>query len=241
MTNDDDEIGTSRRRRAEEMARAIIDKDPSELSPEEVGQVLNELVVHQIELEMQNAELRRTQEALDASRTRYFELYDLAPVGYLSLSEDGKTLEANLTAARMLGVPRGHLVDQPLSKSIFIEDQDTYYLNRKSLLETGGPITFELRLQRAGGEPFWARLDATARVDERYRAIVMSITFCDVTEQRRTEERLRQAEKLIALYLPLVESGEAVPTAPAERPAARGAGPTPIAEDGPRPPGPEHA
>jgi len=62
--------------------------------------------------EMQNEEMRRAQEALEASRARYFDLYDLAPVGYFTLSPQGLILEANLTAATLLGSPRGALVKQ---------------------------------------------------------------------------------------------------------------------------------
>ena len=97
--------------------------------------MLHELRVHQIELEMQNEELRRTQAELEASRARYFDLYDLAPVGYFTLSEKGLILEANLTAATLLGVARGDLVKQPLPRFILPEDQDIYYLHRKQLLK----------------------------------------------------------------------------------------------------------
>jgi len=78
--------------------------------------VLHDLRVHQIELEMQNEELRRTQADLEASRARYFDLYDLAPVGYFTISERGLILEANLTAATLLGVARGALIKQPLTR-----------------------------------------------------------------------------------------------------------------------------
>jgi len=77
--------------------------DPKEkLSPREVRRVLHDLRVHQIELEMQNEELRRTQAELEISRERYFDLYDLAPVGYFTLNEMGFILEANLAGAKLL-------------------------------------------------------------------------------------------------------------------------------------------
>ena len=107
------------------------------LSPEAARRALYELRMHQVELEMQNEELRRTEQELEHSRARYFDLYDLAPVGYFALSEQGLILEANLTAARLLGVERGALVNQPLSRFVLREDQDIYYLRRKALLESG--------------------------------------------------------------------------------------------------------
>ena len=125
------------RQRAEEQVQGMGVEDVGMLSPEAAQQLVHELRVHQIELEMQNEELRRMQEVLEASRARYFDLYDLAPVGYFTLSEQGLILEANLTAATMLGVPRGALVKQPLTRLIVPEDEDIYYLHRKRLLETG--------------------------------------------------------------------------------------------------------
>jgi PAS domain-containing protein len=125
--------------RAEKQAAAIEPISLSEQTPESVRQVLHELRVHQIELTMQNEELRRAQAEIEAERARYFDLYDLAPVGYVTVSEKGLILEANLTAATLLGVNRGVLVKQPLSRFIFQEDQDSYYLHRKKLFETGEP------------------------------------------------------------------------------------------------------
>ena len=123
----------------------------------DAAQLLHQLQVHQIELEAQNAELRRAQAELEASQTRYFELYDLAPVGYLTLSEKGLILEANLTAAAMLGVAKGVLVNHPLTSFVITEDRDTFYLYNKRLAETGEPQVCELRMMRKDRPPFWAR------------------------------------------------------------------------------------
>ncbi len=142
--------------------------------------------VHQIELEMQNEELRRTQEELEASRARYFDLYDLAPVGYFTLSEQGLILEANLTAAKLLGVARGALVKQPLSRFILPEDQDIYYRHRKQLFETGAPQAWELRLVRKDAAPFWARVEATTAQDADGAAVCRAVVS-DITERKRAE------------------------------------------------------
>ena len=144
------------------------------LSPESMRTILHELRVHQIELEMQNDELRRAQEELDASRARYFDLYDLAPVGYITASEAGLVLEANLTAATLLGLIRSTLVKQPLSRVLFQEDQDIYYKHRQQLFETGEPQQCELRMVKQDGSTFWAHLSATAAQDEAGRQIAVA-------------------------------------------------------------------
>ena len=125
------------RKRAEKIDQRKTSRGPGKiekLSPVETQRVLHDLRVHQIELEMQNEELRTSQNKLDAERARYFDLYDLAPVGYCTISEEELIKEANLTAANLLGMSRGLLVRQPFSRFIFKEDQDTYYLHHKQLL-----------------------------------------------------------------------------------------------------------
>ncbi len=135
------------RLRAEEMARkkaAQWTEDQVPLSPAETIRTLHELRVHQIELEMQNEELRRAQQELDASRARYFDLYDLAPVGYCSVNERGLILEANLTAARLLGLARGAMTGTQITRYIRKEHSDTYYLNHRKLFKVGAPWACEL-------------------------------------------------------------------------------------------------
>jgi two-component system, cell cycle sensor histidine kinase and response regulator CckA len=187
------QAGSDLRQRAEQEVRANKAKDPDTLAPEEAAHSLHELRVHQIELELQNEELRRAQEAIDASRTRYFDLYDLAPVGYLTLSEPGLILEANLTAATLLGVVRSALVKQPLTRFIVSEDQDIYYKHRRQLFETGDQQACEMRMLRGDAAPFWARLEAAAAQDAD-GSPMCRIVMSDITDWKRAEEALREAE-----------------------------------------------
>ena len=170
MTSKDDrpEKAAELRRQAEEVARGKAAPSPEEieaLSPEEKRGTIHELRVHQIELEIQNEELRRAQVELDAARARYFDLYDLAPVGYCTLIEQGLILEANLTAATLLGVARGALVKRPITRFIHKEDQDIYYRHSIQLFETGQPQADELRMVKPDGAIFWAHLEATVAQD----------------------------------------------------------------------------
>ena len=166
------------------------------LSPADAQRVLHDLQVHQIELELQNEELRRAQEALEASRARYFDLYDLAPVGYFTLNEVGMILEANLTGANLLGVARGALVNQPLGRFVVGEDADVYYLNHRQLFKTGEPQAFELRLAKKSGASFAAWIEATVTTDESGIRICRKVVS-DVTERKAIEEKLRQSQSLL--------------------------------------------
>ena len=196
------------RRRAEEMVRKNAAQSAEKLdtlSPKETWQVLHELRVHQIELEMQNNELRRAQAELDTSRARYFDLYDLAPMGYCTLSEQETILEANLTAATLLGSARGALVKQPISRFILDEDQDIYYLHRKQLFETSEPQACELRMLKKDGPALWVHLVTTTAQDDD-GAPISRVVMSDISERKRAEEerrsleeRLNRSEKMEAL------------------------------------------
>ncbi len=174
------------RRQAEERLRKRF-PDQDDGPPESIRQLLHELQVHQIELEMQNEELRQAQETLEASRTRYFDLYDLAPVGYVTLNEQGLILEANLTAATLLGVPRSSLVKKPITRFFLSDDEDVYYLHHKRLLDTGEPQAWELRVKRPGGELFWARMEAVAARGSENGTGICRAVMSDITERKRAE------------------------------------------------------
>ena len=185
------------RKGAEEIIReetARLPENREALSLEETAHVLHELRVHQIELEMQNEELRRTQAELNAAKVSYFDLYDLAPVGYVTVSKQGLILEANFTAAALLGTARNVLVKQPFSRFILKEDQDIYYLHRKQLFETGEPQTCELRMARRDETIFWARLEAAVSQDAD-GGPVSRVVLSDVTEHKAAEETLQKSEE----------------------------------------------
>lgn len=185
------------RQRAEEIARETADQSPENIdnqTPAEIRQTLHELRVHQIELDMQNEEMRRAQVELEEGRTRYFDLYDLAPVGYVTVSDKGLILEANITTASMLGVPRGALIKQPITRHILKDDQDIYYRHRKKLFETGEPQVCEFRMLRTGAASFWARLEATVAQDKDGGAPICRIALSDITEHKRLEEEKANLE-----------------------------------------------
>jgi PAS domain S-box-containing protein len=118
------------------------------------------LRLHQTELEVQNEELRQVQLSLEVSRQRYFELYDLAPAGYLALSGQGLILHANLTAATLLGVERHQLEEKPFTRYIVPDDQDIFYHCRKKLVETKKRQSCELHMLHELVTPFRVQIIA---------------------------------------------------------------------------------
>ncbi|MFZ3183076.1 MAG: PAS domain S-box protein, partial [Pseudomonas sp.] len=186
---------TALRQRAEKIAAQL--PTPSLAGGESQGceaswQTLHELHVHQIELEMQNEELRRTQAQVETARERYFDLYDLAPIGYCTLSSNGLILQANLTATQLLGVVRTELLKQPLTRFIVHDDQDVFYHLRTQLIATGEPQSCELQMRRAGGTVFWARLEGTTALDDT-GAPALRIVLSDCSARKQAEVALQDS------------------------------------------------
>ena len=157
-------------------------------------QMLHELQVHQIELEMQNEELRDAQVALDFERARYFDLYDLAPIGYCTLSEQGLIMQANLTVASLLGSTRSELLNQRWTRFIYKDDADLYYLHRKKLVESGEPQSCELRMIKKDGTQFWGQWAATLAPMANGKLELRTV-LSDITERKRAESALRETER----------------------------------------------
>ncbi len=180
-------------------AESELDREPRE-HPEPAGRdreaLLHELQVHQVELEMQNDELRKAQLALQESHDRYYELYDLAPVGYLTLDPTGKILEANLAATMLLGIERDRLLGQRLSRFMTARDGDVFHHYREKVFSSGAKQVCDLQLRGDDGRSFPAHLEAIAVTDARNkRETSCRCVLVDVTELREAQSKLRTSEK----------------------------------------------
>jgi PAS domain S-box-containing protein len=193
------------RRQAEEKVARMIENQ-EELSAEEVQRILYELRVHQIELEMQNNELRLAYAELDTVRAGYFDLYDKALVSYFIISEKGLILEANLTAATLLGLERGAMIKQPISRFIIKEDQNIYYLHRKQLFEIDEPQDWDMRMVKKDGTVFWAHLKSIVALDAEGNP-VCRIVMSDITKSKRADMLIRESEQN---FRTLADSGRAL-------------------------------
>ena len=157
--------------------------------------LLHELQVHQIELEMQNEELRQAQADLAALQTRYFDLYDRAPVGYVTLNEQGTMLEANLAATVLLGTTRRAAGKQTLTQFILPEDQDIYYRQHRLLLQTDDIQRCEVRIMRPDGTWRWVQLDMSIARDEAEGAHIARVVLSDITEAQEAKLALQASEE----------------------------------------------
>ena len=202
------------RRKAEQAALELENADPSltawaALSPGKLKELIHELQVHQIELDMQNDELRQVQAELEASRSRYFDLYILAPVGYLILNERSKILECNLTAARLLGVTRSALVNRPFSLLIQSTHGAVYEKTLKILAETDSPQRCELCMKQKDGAPFWVLVEMSRGLDAE-GGLAYHLAMTDITERKQAEATLLQSQQNIQTIFDTTKEGLAL-------------------------------
>ncbi len=153
--------------------------------------LLHELHVYQIELEMQNETLHQSQIALEESRDRYVDLYEFAPVGYLSLTPDGLIAEANLTATTGLGIDRIKLLQRRFSQFVAPEDRELWEYAFVSLMNSSQPKILELALRREDRTVMDVRLHCTRR-DRDETHPVLRIAFSDITEFKAADKQLRK-------------------------------------------------
>ncbi|MDO8262388.1 MAG: diguanylate cyclase [Gallionella sp.] len=174
-----------------------------------VVELLHELQVYKIELEMLNEALRQSQIELEKSRDRYADFYDFAPVGYLSLSNEGMIDEINLTGAALLGVERDKLPHRSFASFVATEDRDRWHRHFLSVLTRDDTLTCELALLRDDGSRSYARLDCL-RISRAGKKPMARIVLADITERNLAEETVRAQEGFFRMIAENVEDFIAV-------------------------------
>lgn len=186
------EIRNSLRMRAEEALRksaANIDQ----MSPEELRTLVQELQVHQVELKMQNEELRETQLQLKDSRDNYTELYEFAPVGYLTLDTDAVIQTANLTAITLFGLDQSALLGTRIAQHVFVEDQDSWHHLCRNLKDATSRQTCELRILNQE-QPVWIQVETHVRHNNPDYWLV---TLSDIRLRKQVEEQLTKLNETL--------------------------------------------
>ena len=184
---------TSLRHKAEEKLRSQLER-LQKFSARDIQELVHELGTHQIELEMQNEELRKTRDELESSRNQYAELYDFAPFGYFTLDAQGLIEGVNLTGAHLLGIERGLLLKRPFSSFIAeAADREIFSKHLKEIFQKQGNQTCEIRLKRKNGAVFYAQLQSAANEIIDGKTGYIRTTIIEVTERKRAEAMLQKA------------------------------------------------
>jgi len=193
------------RSRAHEQIRklAIIHHNVDKMSAEGISDLIHHLEIHQIELELQNEELRVSQAELLKARNRYSDLYDFAPVGYLTIQTKGLIIEANLAFAEMMKLGRRQLIGKHLGALIHATSQNTYLLFLSKAQTLKGRQSCELCLNVSSDATYWVRMDSKVRPEAGSRLNTIDLSFTNITQQRIDQEQLkRQAYYDILTDLP---------------------------------------
>ncbi|HUH78341.1 MAG TPA: PAS domain S-box protein [Methanoregula sp.] len=180
--------GDLRREAEEKLAQAAAGVPaPPEIPPEKL---VHELQVHQVELEMQNEALREARLALEISRDKYLDLYEFAPVGYLTLTKHAVIDEGNLTGAALFGIERHELIGDRFRRLVAPEDLEQWDRHFATALHSAEKLTGELRLMKGDGSRFHARVESL-RVEREKKDPVVRMAISDISVRKRAEERLK--------------------------------------------------
>lgn len=179
----------------------------------QIEQLIHELQVHQVELEIQNKTLQDAHRELGYTRDQYLQLYNSAPVGYLTSDAFGVVLQVNLTLETMLGVSPEELLNAPLGK--WCTDKDAYYLHCRALIRTQDNASCEMEMKRADGTIFYAYVESCV-IDNNQSDIIPCIRsiIMDVTDKKLMEQELIQLnsnlEKQVAKEMATVRRQETI-------------------------------
>ncbi len=157
--------------------------------------LLHELQVHQFELELQNEELRRAQNELEASRDRFADFYEFSPVGYFTLSDKGLIDSLNLTAAELLGVERNMLLQKRFAYYVMPEDADRWYAYFLDALNRDEKLKCEVAIRRANGFVH-VRLDSL-RLVKAGQPTTVRVVMTDISDLKWTEAELKSTNELL--------------------------------------------
>ncbi len=150
--------------------------------------MVHELQVQQIELEMQNEELRRAQSELEEARNRYSNLYDFAPIGYFTFDKNGLIIEVNLTGANKLGIERSFLIKKLFSLYIAFSSRDVFYLHLRKVFNTNTRQTCEIKIVDKNKNQFDARLESLLVHENEGNFSLCRTAISDITERKKIEE-----------------------------------------------------
>jgi len=188
-----DKFNESLRAKAEARLQAMPELGDNP-SVEEVKTLVHELRVYQVELEMQNQELREAQERLEASRDRYTDLFEFAPLGYFILDKNGLIVNANLTGCSMLGIERKRLLKKPFALFVAggLKTVGIFRKYFKEVFQTDTQHILEIKLKRKEKNDFTARLDSVRMQDERNHPTLCRMAVTDITNEERAKKQLEE-------------------------------------------------
>jgi len=168
--------------------------DVAKMTPENVQSLVEDLQLHQAELEIQNEELREAQQALVAMRDRYHALYEFAPVGYVTLDMEGRVIEANLAASAMLGPKRNQLMRRRFTDFLAPESQDTFYLAWHRNKDNGQAhaTTCELVLHERAGARTVVQVQCEQLIGDHGEGAEMFCALVDVTARKHAEQAVER-------------------------------------------------
>ena len=183
------------------VSTSLRERDIAQMPVEDVQKLVHELQEHQVEQEMQNDELRRAQVELEAARDRFTELYDFAPVGYLTLNEAGVIQQANLTVAGLLGVSRERLISKKLTDFLTAASQETFHLHQQLSATSLGKKICKLEFRRQDGSIFYGGIESVVNPVGHRKHPQLFVAISDHTSLKRCEDSLKENEcELAAIY-----------------------------------------